>query len=109
MCLASPSLLLQLGKCRMLVEIARNLLEEGNNPYYGIEACSEVLDGRVSGIGPMLRHECLCIRAALLLKVPWKLFCVRCRYLSFLRMNKFLMSHLLLFYSGSGKMMSIWP
>lgn len=61
-----------LGKCRMLVEIARNSLEDGKHPYYGIEACNEVLEGHLSGIGPMLRHECLCIRAALLLKRKWK-------------------------------------
>lgn len=62
----------------MLVEIARNSLEDGKHPYYGIEACNEVLEGHLSGIGPMLRHECLCIRAALLLKVTRKLFYVRC-------------------------------
>lgn len=62
--------LLQLEKCRRLVEIARNSMEEGTNPFYGIEACSEVLEGHGRDIGPMLRHECLCTRAALLLKVP---------------------------------------
>lgn len=61
--------LLQLEKCRKLVQIAEKSLEEGTCYFYGIEACNEVLDGHGRVIGPTLRHECLCIRAALLLKV----------------------------------------
>lgn len=67
--LASLMRLLQLEKCRMLIEIAGNYLEEGANPFYGVEACNEVLEGHGSEIGSMLMHECLCMRAALLLKV----------------------------------------
>ncbi|KAJ6735670.1 WD REPEAT DOMAIN-CONTAINING FAMILY [Salix viminalis] len=61
-----------LEKCRELVQIAEKSLEDGAYYFYGIEACNEVLDGHGHGIGPMLRHECLCIRAALLLKRKWK-------------------------------------
>lgn len=59
----------QIEKCRRLVEYAKRCLEEGANYYYAIEACNEVLDGQRSSIGPSLWHECLCTRAALLLKV----------------------------------------
>ncbi|KAL5777330.1 hypothetical protein ACOSP7_010256 [Xanthoceras sorbifolium] len=62
----------RLAKCRQLVEIAVKSLEEGTNPVYGIEACNEVLEAHGSDIGPKLRHECLCTRAALLLKRKWK-------------------------------------
>ncbi|XP_034898389.1 protein ALTERED SEED GERMINATION 2 isoform X1 [Populus alba] len=61
-----------LEKCRKLVQIAEKSLEEGTCYFYGIEACNEVLDGHGRVIGPTLRHECLCIRAALLLKRKWK-------------------------------------
>ncbi|XP_026456789.1 WD and tetratricopeptide repeats protein 1-like [Papaver somniferum] len=60
-----------LSKCKELVEIAEASLRESKN-YYGIEACNEVLDGNASVVGPKLRHECLCTRAALLLKRKWK-------------------------------------
>ncbi|XP_044512301.1 protein ALTERED SEED GERMINATION 2 isoform X2 [Mangifera indica] len=62
----------RLEKCRMLIEIAGKYLDEGGNTFYGIEACNEVLEGHGSEIGSMLRHECLCTRAALLLKRKWK-------------------------------------
>jgi len=42
---------------------------EEEEPYYGIEACNEVLNGYNHIIGPALKLECLCTRAALLLKV----------------------------------------
>lgn len=61
--------LFQLDKCRKLIQIAEQALEEATNYFYGIEACNEVLDGYGHGIGPKLKHECLCLRAALLLKV----------------------------------------
>jgi hypothetical protein len=67
--MTSLTWLLQLEKCRKLVQIAEKALEEGTCYFYGIEACNEVLDGHGRVIGPALRHECLCIRAALLLKV----------------------------------------
>lgn len=62
-------LFLQLDKCRKLVQIAEKSLLENTDYYYGIEACNDVLDCHGREIGPMLMHECLCIRAALLLKV----------------------------------------
>lgn len=61
-----------LDKCRKLVQIAEKSLKEGTNCYYAIEACNEVLDGHGHEIGSMLMHECLCIRASLLLKRNWK-------------------------------------
>ncbi|GMH00218.1 hypothetical protein Nepgr_002057 [Nepenthes gracilis] len=62
----------QLEKCRNLLRIAEKCLEECADPYYGIEACNEVLDGYGIKIDPMLKHDCLCARAALLLKRQWK-------------------------------------
>ncbi|KAG5543882.1 hypothetical protein RHGRI_016591 [Rhododendron griersonianum] len=61
-----------LDKCRKLVQIAEKSLLENTDYYYGIEACNDVLDCHGREIGPMLMHECLCIRAALLLKRKWK-------------------------------------
>ncbi|KAJ4828567.1 hypothetical protein Tsubulata_029452 [Turnera subulata] len=61
-----------LEKCRNLVQIAEKSLEGATSCFCGIEACNEVLDGYGREIGPGLRHECLCIRAALLLKRKWK-------------------------------------
>ncbi|PNY10958.1 WD and tetratricopeptide repeats protein 1-like, partial [Trifolium pratense] len=61
----------KLDKCRKLIKYAKKSLEEGA-PYYGIEACNEVLNGYNHIIGPALKHECLCTRAALLLKRKWK-------------------------------------
>ena len=48
--------------------MARRSLDEGNY-FYGIEACNEVLDGYYGDIGSTLKHDYLCTRAALLLKV----------------------------------------
>ncbi|KAL8487841.1 hypothetical protein ACS0TY_024235 [Phlomoides rotata] len=64
----------RLDKCRKLVQIAEKSLKGETDYYYGIEACNEVLDGHGHGheIGPSLMHECLCIRASLLLKRRWK-------------------------------------
>ncbi|KAK9713955.1 hypothetical protein RND81_06G061000 [Saponaria officinalis] len=62
---------IQLDKCRKLVKFAENCLHEGSDYYYGIEACNEVLDGGYE-IDPSLKRDCLCIRAALLLKRKWK-------------------------------------
>lgn len=59
---------MQLQKCRKLVKIAEKCLNEAADYYYGIEACNEVLDGGYK-IDPMLRHDSLCLRAALLLQV----------------------------------------
>lgn len=59
--------------CKKLVQDAAKALDEGSNLFYGIEACNEVLDGKGPEIGLALRHECLCIRAALLLKVQHNL------------------------------------
>nr|GLL48120.1 WD and tetratricopeptide repeats protein 1-like isoform X1 [Ipomoea trifida] len=62
----------KLDKCRKLIQTAEKSLKEGKKYYYGIEACNEVLHGYGDEIGPMLTYECLCIRAALLLKRKWK-------------------------------------
>ncbi|KAL6504265.1 hypothetical protein OROGR_026188 [Orobanche gracilis] len=62
----------RLDKCRKLIQIAEKSLKGETNHYYGIEACNEVLDGHGHEIGPTLVHECLCIRASLLLKRGWK-------------------------------------
>ncbi|XP_010675524.2 protein ALTERED SEED GERMINATION 2 [Beta vulgaris subsp. vulgaris] len=61
----------QNGKCTKLVEMAEKCLEVGTQYYSGIEACNEVLDGGHK-IDPLLKHDCLCARAALLLKRKWK-------------------------------------
>ncbi|KAL6527287.1 hypothetical protein OROGR_016377 [Orobanche gracilis] len=62
----------RLDKCRKLIQIAEKSLKGETNHYYGIDACNEVLDGHGHEIGPTLIHECLCIRASLLLKRRWK-------------------------------------
>ncbi|PKA52956.1 Coatomer subunit alpha-2 [Apostasia shenzhenica] len=62
----------RLGLCKKLVQTAEKILEEGSNVLHGIEVCNEVLYGKGPDIGTALRHECLCIRAALLLKRKWK-------------------------------------
>ncbi|CAA0809143.1 transducin family protein / WD-40 repeat family protein, partial [Striga hermonthica] len=62
----------RLDRCRKLIQIAEKSLEGETDYYYGIEACDEVLDGHGHEIGPTLMHECLCIRASLLLKRRWK-------------------------------------
>ncbi|XP_044499154.1 protein ALTERED SEED GERMINATION 2-like isoform X1 [Mangifera indica] len=59
----------RLEKCRMLIEIAGNYLDEGANPFHVVEACNEVLEGHGSEIGSMMRHERLCTLAALLLRI----------------------------------------
>ncbi|XP_012067963.1 WD and tetratricopeptide repeats protein 1 isoform X2 [Jatropha curcas] len=61
-----------LDKCRKLLKIAEKCLEDGANYYHGIEACNEVLDRHGQDIGAAIRHDCLCTRAALLLKRKWK-------------------------------------
>lgn len=61
-----------LKKCTELVELAKSSLEEGTDIFYAIEAANEVLDAHSNDIESALRHECLCTRAALLLKRKWK-------------------------------------
>ncbi|CAH8281800.1 unnamed protein product [Eruca vesicaria subsp. sativa] len=61
-----------LKKCTELVEIAKRSLDEGTDIFYAIEAANEVLDAHSYDIESALRHECLCTRAALLLKRKWK-------------------------------------
>lgn len=63
------TLCLQLKECKELSEDARRALEEGKNYIYAIEASSEVVDAGGPVVGPQLRHDCLCIRAAAFLKV----------------------------------------
>ncbi|XP_058091245.1 protein ALTERED SEED GERMINATION 2-like isoform X9 [Magnolia sinica] len=57
----------RLRKSYELVQAAEKSLE-GPNYSYGIEACSEVLDGNGPEIGTKLKHDCLSTRAALFLK-----------------------------------------
>ncbi|KAL5145235.1 WD and tetratricopeptide repeats protein 1 [Glycine soja] len=61
----------KLDKCRKQIKYAKKSLDNGI-PYYGIDACNEVLNGYSHIIGPALKHECLCTRAALLVKRKWK-------------------------------------
>ncbi|XP_058091206.1 protein ALTERED SEED GERMINATION 2-like isoform X5 [Magnolia sinica] len=58
----------RLRKSYELVQAAEKSLE-GPNYSYGIEACSEVLDGNGPEIGTKLKHDCLSTRAALFLKL----------------------------------------
>ncbi|XVF39609.1 hypothetical protein PTKIN_Ptkin01aG0047400 [Pterospermum kingtungense] len=69
---SNSSVAARIEKCRMLVEMAKRSLEEGINIFPAIEACNAVLDGHGADVGPTLRHECFCTRAALLLKRKWK-------------------------------------
>ncbi|XP_027353621.1 WD and tetratricopeptide repeats protein 1 isoform X2 [Abrus precatorius] len=61
----------KLDKCMKLIKHAKKSMDNGT-AYYGIEACNEVLSGYSHIVGPVLKHECLCTRAALLLKRKWK-------------------------------------
>ena len=102
--------LLQREKCRKLIQIAKKCLEEATNYFYGIEACSEVLDGYVHDVGPML-HECLCLRAALLLQVipkKKKKGYLKIKLLGWKYSFIHLIFTLFLFPRGSGNMMLIW-
>lgn len=60
--------------CNLLVQAAAKTLDEGSNILHGIEMCNEVLHGKGPDVGPEMQHECLCIRAAFLLKVHYGLF-----------------------------------
>lgn len=60
----------QLDRSRKLLQIAEKCLE-GGNYFGGIEACNEILDGNGRNIGVILKHDSLCTRAALLLKVRY--------------------------------------
>lgn len=106
--------LLQLDKCRKLIKYAKKSLEEGT-PYYGIDACNEVLNGYSHIIGRALKHECLCTRATLLLKVLniTKLGLIILFFLSvhFILFQFCSIEHLLEcppLSRGSGKTMLIW-
>ncbi|KAK9067807.1 hypothetical protein SSX86_011918 [Deinandra increscens subsp. villosa] len=68
---AKRNLAARLDQCRKLLQMAEKSLKEGANYYYGIEACNDVLHGH-GQIGHTLLLECLCLRAALLLKRDWK-------------------------------------
>ena len=50
---------------------------EGGNYFGGIEACNEILDGFGRIIGVILKHDSLCTRAALLLKVMRYIYCFK--------------------------------
>ncbi|XP_068638970.1 protein ALTERED SEED GERMINATION 2-like isoform X2 [Aristolochia californica] len=64
-----------IGNCnhptRELLEAAEKCLERSDY-FNGIEACNELLDGRIREIGPALEYGCLCTRSALFLKRKWK-------------------------------------
>ncbi|KAG0487038.1 hypothetical protein HPP92_009133 [Vanilla planifolia] len=62
----------RLDACKRLMLAAAKTLEEGWDVCHGIEMCNEVLHGKGPAVDPSLQHECLCIRAALLLKRKWK-------------------------------------
>ncbi|GAB2216863.1 hypothetical protein Droror1_Dr00000010 [Drosera rotundifolia] len=66
----SPSSMKPRQEVRNLLQFAEKCLHEADY-YHGIEACNEVLDGCGSK-DPSLVHDCLCTRAALLLKRKWK-------------------------------------
>lgn len=68
----SKSRLGRLEMCKKLMQAAAKTLEEGSNIFHGIEMCNEVLHGKGPDVGPAMLHDCLCIRAALLLKRKWK-------------------------------------
>ncbi|CAN1185442.1 Protein ALTERED SEED GERMINATION 2 [Linum perenne] len=61
---------LMIGKCEKLVDVAEKCLKDGRY-YEGIEACNDVLHGHGRNISSELLMECLCTRAALLLKRKW--------------------------------------
>ncbi|CAN8299158.1 unnamed protein product [Cochlearia groenlandica] len=61
-----------LKKCTELVKMAKRSLEGGADVFYAIEAANEVLNAHSNDIDPALRHDCLCTRAALMLKRKWK-------------------------------------
>jgi len=86
-------------------------LEEGK-PYYGIEACNEVLNGYNHIIGPALKQECLCTRAALLLKVlnitKLRLRLFYSVQVSFSILLNGISFEITSISRGSGKMMLIW-
>jgi WD and tetratricopeptide repeat-containing protein 1 len=56
-------------ECNELLQEAKGALEEGKNYTYAIEAVGEVIDAGGPVVGAALRHDCLCVRAAALLKV----------------------------------------
>ncbi|KAJ4796571.1 hypothetical protein LUZ62_047817 [Rhynchospora pubera] len=57
---------------KKLAQLAIKCLDRPKDYLYGIDACNEVLEGNGPDIGPALKHDCLCIRATLLLKRKWK-------------------------------------
>ncbi|XP_068638965.1 protein ALTERED SEED GERMINATION 2 isoform X2 [Aristolochia californica] len=61
----------RLHQCQELLEAAEKCLERSDY-FNGIEACNELLDGRIREIGPALEYGCLCTRSALFLKRKWK-------------------------------------
>ncbi|CAI0467739.1 unnamed protein product [Linum tenue] len=63
---ASPTI----DMCVKLVDIAVKSLKDGNY-FEGIEACNEAVHAHGRNISPVLLIECLCTRAALLLKRKW--------------------------------------
>ncbi|KAH9546562.1 hypothetical protein CY35_12G103000 [Sphagnum magellanicum] len=61
-----------LQECNELLQEAKSALEEGKNYTFAIEASGEVIDAGGQVLGAVLRHDCLCVRAAAFLKRGWK-------------------------------------
>ena len=61
--------LFQVDMCKKLMQVATEHLETRINLMHGIEACSEVLESVGLGIDDNMKHDCLCTRAGLYLKV----------------------------------------
>ncbi|XP_068641447.1 protein ALTERED SEED GERMINATION 2-like isoform X2 [Aristolochia californica] len=62
---------MKLQQCQELLEAAEKCLERSDY-LNGIEACNELLDGRIRHFGPALENSCLCTRSSLFLKRKWK-------------------------------------
>jgi len=93
----------QVDMCRKFMQVATRSMEMGKNLMHGIDACSEVLESVGPDIDDSMRHDCLCTRAGLYLKVcllywsPVKLL-----------LHNTYRDHKILIYRGSGKMMFTW-
>lgn len=59
---------------KKLMQVVIISLETGTNLMHGIEACCEILEAMESDIDDSTRHDCLCTRAGLYLKVCYHLF-----------------------------------
>lgn len=90
--------------CKKLMHAAAKYLETGTNLMHGIEACSEVLESVGLDLDDDIKHDCLCTRAGLYLKVCLLLFS---SFQSCLAHDS--TDHKILICRGSGKTMFTWP